>query len=88
MKLDSFELQKVRAGRGGVVFFDATINGISVHGMKVIPFSDGSGDFIAWPAQKGADGRYYNVCYARFSPDTEKSLLEKIQEALDASYNN
>ena len=88
LKLDSFELQKVRAGRGGVVFFDATINGISVHGMKVIPFSDGSGDFIAWPAQKGADGRYYNVCYARFSPDTEKSLLEKIQEALDASYNN
>ena len=87
LKLDSFELGKVTAGRGGVVFFDAVINGISIHGMKVIPLRDGSGDFIAWPSQKGADGKYYNVCYARFSPDTEKSLLAKIQEALDAADN-
>lgn len=87
LKLDSFELGKVTAVRGGVVFFDAVINGISIHGMKVIPLRDGSGDFIAWPSQKGADGKYYNVCYARFSPDTEKSLLAKIQEALDASFN-
>lgn len=83
LKLESFELGRVTPGKGGVVFFDAEINGISVHGMKVVPLRDGSGDFIAWPSQKGADGKYYSVCYARFNPDTEKSILQKIQEKLD-----
>lgn len=85
--LTSFELGRVTAGKGGVVFFDAEINGITVHGMKVVPLRDGSGDFIAWPSYKGADGKYYSVCFAKFNDETEKSILAKVQEALDASDN-
>lgn len=83
LDLESFELQKVTPAKGGVVFFDAIINGLSIRGMKVVPLKDGSGDFVAWPSHKGADGKYYSDVYARFKPETEKSLLADVQEKLD-----
>ena len=83
LKLESFELRRATEGKGGVVYFDAIINGIYVYGMKVVPLRDGSGDFVAWPSQKGADGNYYNVVYAKFDPETEKSILKAVQEKLD-----
>lgn len=83
LKLESFQLRRATEGKGGVVFFDAVINGITVYGMKVVPLHDGTGDFVAWPSQKGADGKYYNVAYAKFDPETEKSILKAVQEKLD-----
>ena len=83
LKLESFQLRRATEGKGGVVFFDAVINGITVYGMKVVPLRDGSGDFIAWPSIKGADGNYYNTCFAKFDPETEKSILKAVQEKLD-----
>lgn len=83
LKLERFELRRATEGKGGVVYFDAVINGITVYGMKVVPLRDGSGDFIAWPSVKGADGKYYNTCYAKFNPETEKSILQAVQEKLD-----
>ena len=83
LKLESFELRRATEGKGGVVYFDAIINGIWIYGMKVVPLHDGTGDFVAWPSQKGADGKYYNVAYAKFDPETEKSILKAVQEKLD-----
>lgn len=83
LKLESFELRRATEGKGGVVYFDAIINGIWIYGMKVVPLHDGTGDFVAWPSQKGADGKYYNVAYAKFNPETEKSILKAVQEKLD-----
>lgn len=84
LELNSFELGRVTPAKGGVVYFDAVINGLSVHGMKVVPRKDQSGDFIAWPSHKGADGKYYSVVFAWLRPETEKSMLNAIQEKLDA----
>lgn len=84
LELNSFELGRVTPVKGGIVFFDAVINGLSVHGMKVVPKKDQSGDFIAWPSTKGADGKYYSVVFAWLRPETEKSMLKAIQEKLDA----
>ncbi len=83
LKIESFELGRVTEGKGGVVYFDAKINGLSIHGMKVVPRKDQSGDFIAWPSEKGADGKYYSVVFAFLNPETEKSILQMIQEKLD-----
>lgn len=83
LKLDSFELRRATEGKGGVVYFDAVINGLYVYGMKVVPLKDQSGDFIAWPSHKGADDKYYNVVFAKFDPETEKSILKAVQEKLD-----
>lgn len=83
LKLESFALRRATEGKGGVVYFDAVINGITVYSMKVVPLRDGSGDFIAWPSIKGADGNYYNTCFAKFDPETEKSILKAVQEKLD-----
>lgn len=83
LDLQSFELLKVTPGKAGVVYFDAIINGLSIRGLKVVPLKDGSGDFVAWPSHKGADGKYYSDVYARFRPETEQSLLAAVQEKLD-----
>ena len=85
LKLESFELGRVTPGKGGIVYFDAKINGLTIHGMKVVPKKDQSGDFIAFPSQKGADGNYYSVVFAWLNPETEKSMLQAIQEKLDAT---
>ena len=84
LNLESFELYRVKEARGGVVYFDCKINGVYINGMKVVPLSDGSGDFISWPAAKGEDGKYHNHCFAWLRPETQESMLKAIQEKLNA----
>lgn len=84
LNLDSFKLLRVHEAAGGVVFFDAEINGLTIYGMKVVPLKDGSGDFISWPATKDKDGKYHNVVFAWLREETTASLLAAIQEKLDA----
>lgn len=84
LNVESFELLRAKAVRGGVVFFDAKINGLTVYGMKVVPLKDGSGDFIAWPSYKGQDGEFHNNVFAWLRPETTESILKAVQEKIDA----
>lgn len=84
INLESFKVIRAREGKGSVVYFDAEINGLTVYGMKVVPLKDGSGDFVSFPSYKGNDGKFYNVVYASFRDDTARSILDAVQEALDA----
>ncbi|MBO5662618.1 MAG: hypothetical protein J6S12_02015 [Alphaproteobacteria bacterium] len=83
LNVENFQILKATEGKGGVCYFDAVINGLTIYGMKVVPLKDGSGDFVAFPAQKGADGKYYKIVWARFRPETEKSILDAVQAELD-----
>ena len=40
-------------------------------------------DFLYDEVKNGADGNYYNTCFAKFDPETEKSILKAVQEKLD-----
>ena len=84
LDIQSFELFRVQEAKGGVVFFDCKINGLYVNGMKVVPLRDGSGDFIAWPSVKGKDGEYHNTVFAWLRPETVTSMLNAVQEKLNA----
>lgn len=83
LELQSFELKRVKEARGGVVFFDAVINGITIYGMKIVPKKDQSGDFVAWPSTKGTDGEYHSTAFAFLRPETEQSIMAAVQEKLD-----
>lgn len=84
LNIESFEIKRVNEAKGGVVFFDAVINGLTIYGMKIVPKKDQSGDFVAWPSEKGADGKYHSVVFAWLRPETERSILDAVQEKLDA----
>lgn len=83
INVESFDVVRASEGKGGVCYFDVVINGITIYGMKVVPLRDGSGDFIGFPSHKGADGKYYNIVWAKFRPETERSILDAVQDALD-----
>lgn len=83
LKIDSFEIVRATEGKGGVVYFDCKINGLTVYGMKVVPLKDKTGDFLAFPSKKGADGEFYNIVWARFSEADSEKILRAVQEELD-----
>ena len=83
INVESLEVIRATEGKNGVVYFDAKINGLTIYGMKVVPYRDGSGDFVAFPTQKGVDGRFYSIVYARFREETEKSILTAVQDLID-----
>ena len=63
------------------VFFDMTINGVKINGCNLALNKD-SEPFIGLPSKKGKDGKYYPVCYIRFSGDDTKKIIELIEQKL------
>lgn len=63
------------------VFFDMTINGVKINGCNLALNKDGE-PFIGLPSKKGKDGKYYPVCYIRFSGDDIKKIIEMIEQKL------
>ena len=61
------------------VFFDMTINGVKINGCNLALNKDGE-PFIGLPSKKGKDGKYYPVCYIRFSGDDTKKIIELIEQ--------
>ena len=63
------------------VFFDMSINGFKINGCNLALNKDGE-PFIGLPSKKGKDGKYYPVCYVRFSGDDTKKIIELIEQKL------
>lgn len=80
-KVETCVITRVHEGRRGLVFFDMCINGVYINGMSVVAGS--RGDFLSYPAHKGADGKWYNYAYIRISPEDEKRILDMVQRKLD-----
>lgn len=84
IKIDSLSILRATAyksNKSTVVFFDMVLNGVSIYGCRVVEGKNG--DFIAFPSTKAKDGKYYNVCYADFSNEDSKMILDKVQWILD-----
>lgn len=80
LKIDSFSVNRVHHYEFGV-FFDMTINGITIYGCRVIETKDG--DFIALPQRKGNDGKYYSIVWAKFSETDTKDILSEVEKILN-----
>ena len=85
IKVDTVKVENVRVvetSKGDLVFFNLTINGVTIYSCRVV--NGQNGDFISFPQQKGSNDKYYNLAYAPLSPDDSKTILDEIQAQLNA----
>ena len=48
---------------GVLAFFDITVNGVEINGVKLIKSKTDGELFLSFPAEKGKDEKYYNIVY-------------------------
>ena len=80
-----FEVTNIKAIQGKKDSYRMTlvINGVKVYGAKYITYTGTDGkdaSFISFPSYKGADNKYYNVCWYPIS-DQELRAIERLMEA-------
>lgn len=71
--------------RNGVVtvFFNLTINGVTIYGCRVVTPKNGSDDFIAFPSHKDANGKYWNYAYVKLSDTDTKEILAEVEKEVN-----
>lgn len=62
------------------MFFDMTVNGVSIYGCRFLTGS--KGDFVAFPQTKGGD-KYYNVAWVKLTDDDVKNIETQIKTMLE-----
>ena len=67
----------------GTVMADVEINGITIYGMAIMANRSTGEAFLSWPSNKGKDGKYYSVCYARLSDSDQEAVISSIYAHLD-----
>lgn len=76
------EILRVKPYNDTTTFFDARINFINIYSLKFME-SD-NGDWVAWPDEKGKDGKYYPKAKAFLSSDIVEAIKTQIQAVLDS----
>ena len=76
------EILRVKPYNETMTFFDARINFINIYSLKFMESENG--DWIAWPDEKGKDGKYYPKAKAFLSSDIVEAIKTQIQLVLDS----
>ena len=76
------EVLRVKLYNETTTFFDARINYINIYSLKFMESENG--DWIAWPDEKGKDGKYYSKAKAFLSSDIVEAIKGQIQMVLDS----
>lgn len=84
LKVTDFMVHRARAIENGIITADLIINGITVYGMKVLANKKTGEAFLAFPQQKGKDGKYYSIVYAKLSDTDQEEMIRSIYDWLDA----
>lgn len=85
INVTGFEIHRVIAGSDGTPMFNMTINGLTVYGCKIMARKSDGEAFLAWPSQKGHDGKYYNVVYAKLSDADQEAIIAEVYKMMDAA---
>lgn len=85
LKVDDFMVHRARSLDSGVIMADLVINGITIYGMKVLANKSTGEAFLSFPQQKGRDGKYYNIAYAKLSDTDQEEMIRSIYNWLDAA---
>ena len=80
--VSSFRVEHVRETKSGTPFADITLNGVTIYGCAIKANRDGDA-FIAWPSEKGADGKWYKKVWAPLSEEDSDNIITAIYKALD-----
>ena len=75
------EILRVKPYNELTTFFDARINHINIYSLKFMESENG--DWIAWPDEKGKDGKYYPQAKAFISSDVVAAIKSQIQLLID-----
>jgi DNA-binding cell septation regulator SpoVG len=74
-------MKKMESGNV-IAYFDVTINGVEVKGLKLVKSPKDNSIFISFPSEKGKDDKYYNTV---FIPDVV--LKKEVEDVLKETYN-
>lgn len=68
-----------------IVFFDATINGVTIYGLKFM--TEKKGDFVAFPQVKGKDkngaDKWFNICWVKLTDEDVKNIETQLKKLLE-----
>lgn len=74
------KVTKVKDNNDGTYRINLTVNQVSITGCT---YRVGvSGAFIAMPSYKGHDGKWYSICFVKFSADDIKNIEKQIEDML------
>lgn len=76
------EVLRVKAYNETTTFFDCRINHINIYSLKFMESENG--DWIAWPDERGKDGKYYPKAKAYMSSEVVAAIKGQIQMVLDS----
>lgn len=85
LRLDSYACLRARTDYRGIVRADVEINGITICDMAIMANKTSGNAFLSWPSQKGKNGKYYHICYARLSDRDQEAIIQAIYAHLDAN---
>lgn len=76
------EVSRVRQIQNGAVFFTLKLNGVTIYDCRVVEGKNG--DFVAFPSDKGSDGKYYSKVYAPLSEEDSKAIISEVEKQLNS----
>lgn len=79
-KVVSIEVVRAKSFDNGGVVFDVLINDVGIYNCRVVEGKNG--DFISFPARKGADGNYYSHAYIKLDADDTKEIISQVEKKL------
>lgn len=62
-------------------YFDATVNGVEVKGLKLVLSQKDGNLFLGFPSEKGKDDKYYNTVYI-----SDLNLKKEVEDFLKETY--
>ena len=76
-----FKVSNVFVASTGTVFFNLTINEVTIYGCRVVEGKNG--DFISFPQKKGNDGKYWNIAYVKLTDDEAKAIIAEVEKEVN-----
>ena len=68
-----------------VILIDIQVNGVMLYGCRYGTYKNKNGEefsTVNFPSREGKDGKWYNHCYVKFSPDDIEKIEEQIESLL------
>ena len=79
--ISSVSVERVRDTSKGV-FFTLVLNGIYIHGCKVVESKNG--DFISFPQYKGNNGKWYSYVWIPLSEADSNNIISLVEAELNS----
>lgn len=84
IKVESFQVTRVKETSRGDILFDLILNGVYIYGLSVWTNKQTGQDYISFPSRKGSDGNYYSIAWAKLTDEDSEAILKEVEVQLNA----